>query len=193
MIVYSADQFAREVAKKGTSTYHKIIEHFGKQVLKKDGCINRQLLRNIITQNSHDRIALEKIVHPEIISLMKKSLAEAQNRCRHVAMEVPLLFELGLENLFDLTVMVYSEKKLKIQRLQTRDNVTEEKAIALIGLQMPDEKKIKRSDFVIYNSGSQKQLAKDVKRLYKKILEREKWHHGAKLKVHLPDGEKIPE
>ncbi|MFO8083217.1 MAG: dephospho-CoA kinase [Desulfobacterales bacterium] len=193
MIVYSADQFAREVAKKETSTYHKIVEHFGKQVLKKNGCINRQLLRKIITQNSHDRIVLEKIVHPEIISLMKKNLAEAQNRCQNVAMEVPLLFELGLENLFDLSVMVYSEKKLKIQRLQTRDNVTEEKASALIGLQMADEKKIKRSDFVVYNSGSQEQLAKDVKRLYKKILEREKWYHGAKRKVHLPDGEKIPE
>lgn len=171
---YSADQFSRDVVKKDSRAYHKIIEYFGKTVVKKDGSINRRLLRDIITKNYQDKVALENIVHPEIISLMKKKLAEAQKTSQNIVMEVPLLFELDLENLFDVTIMVYAESDLKMERLQTRDNVTEKKASTLMGLQMADEKKIKRSDIVIYNNGSKEQLAKEVKKLYKKILEPEK-------------------
>lgn len=174
MTTYSADQFSRDVVKKDSRAYHKIIEYFGKTVVKQDGSINRKLLRDIITKNYQDKVALENIVHPEIISLMKKKLAEARKTSQNIAMEVPLLFELGLENLFDVTIMVYAEGDLKMERLQTRDNVTEKKASTLMGLQMADEKKIKRSDFVIYNNGSKEQLAKEVKKLYKKILEPEK-------------------
>ncbi len=66
--------------------------------------------------------------------------------------------------------MVYSDKTLKIQRLQARDHVSEQKASALAELQMPDEKKMEKSDFVIFNNGSRQQLEKDVEQLYKKIL-----------------------
>ncbi len=168
---YSADQFSRDVVKKDSRAYHKIIEHFGKTVVKEDGSINRRLLRDIITKNHQEKVALENIVHPEIISLMKKKLAETQKKSQIIVMEVPLLFELGLENLFDVTIMVYAESDLKMKRLQARDNVTEEKASTLIGLQMADKKKVNCSDFVIFNNGSQEQLAKEVKKLYRKILE----------------------
>jgi dephospho-CoA kinase len=174
VVTYSADQFSRDVVKKDSRAYHKIIEHFGKTVVKEDGSINRRLLRDIITKNQQEKVALENIVHPEIISLMKKKLAETQKRSQNIVMEVPLLFELGLENLFDVTIMVYAESDLKMKRLQDRDNVTEEKASTFIGLQMADEKKVKRSDFVIFNNGSKEQLAKEVKKLYRKILEPEK-------------------
>ena len=179
MVVFSADQFAREVVEKGTDVYNKIIEHFGKQILKNDGNINRQLLRDLITQNNENRIFLEKIVHPEIIMLMKAKLDDAQKNGQIIVMEVPLLFELGLEKLFDVTVMVYSKKEAKIRRIQTRDNVTAEKAGAFIGLQMSDEKKIEASDFMIYNNNSKEHLEKDVKKLYEKILRKKKWNRGA--------------
>lgn len=174
VVTYSADQFSRDVVKKDSRAYHKIIEHFGKTVVKEDGSINRRLLRDIITKNQQEKVALENIVHPEIISLMKKKLAETQKKSQNIVLEVPLLFELGLENLFDVTIMVYAESDLKMKRLQDRDNVTEEKASTFIGLQMADEKKVKRSDFVIFNNGSKEQLAKEVKKLYRKILEPEK-------------------
>jgi dephospho-CoA kinase len=103
---------------------------------------------------------------------MKEKLLDEQKAGRDIAMEVPLLFELGLENLFDLTVMVYSTKEHKIKRLENRDFVTRQNASDLIELQMADQEKIKRSDFVIQNNDSKEQLEKNVKKLYEKILNR---------------------
>lgn len=170
VIVFNADKFARDVVQKDTAAYHKIIEYFGKQVVEKDGRLNRRLLREFITKDYHAKNKLERILHPEIILLMKEKLFDAQKSGGNIAIEVPLLFELGLENLFDLTIMVYSAKEHKIKRLEKRDSVTRTNASDLIELQMDDQEKIKRSDFVILNNDSKEQLEKDVKKLYKKIL-----------------------
>jgi dephospho-CoA kinase len=173
VIVFNADKFARDIVQKDSPAYHKIIEYFGKQLIEKDGRLNRRLLREIITTDHHAKNILERIVHPEIISLMKEKLLDAQKSGRNIAIEVPLLFELGLENLFDLSVMVYSSKEHKIKRLEKRDSVTRQNALDLIELQMADKEKIKRSDFVIQNDDSKEQLEKDVKKLYEKILNQE--------------------
>jgi dephospho-CoA kinase len=173
VIVFDADKFARDIVQKDSPAYHKIIDYFGKQLIEKDGSLNRRLLREIITTDHHAKNILEKIVHPEIISLMKEKLLGAQKSGRNIAIEVPLLFELGLENLFDLSVMVYSSKEHKIKRLEKRDSVTRQNALDLIELQMDDKEKIKRSNFVIQNDDSKEQLEKDVKKLYEKILNQE--------------------
>jgi len=173
VIVFNADKFARDIVQKDRPAYHKIIEYFGNQLIEKDGRLNRRLLREIITTDHHAKNILERIVHPEIISLMKEKLLDAQKSGRNIAIEVPLLFELGLENLFDLTVMVYSSKEHKIKRLENRDSVTRQNALNLIELQMADKEKLKRSDFVIQNEDSKEQLEKNVKKLYEKILNRE--------------------
>jgi dephospho-CoA kinase len=178
VIVFSADQFARDIVQKDTVAYHKIIESFGKQVIEKDGRLNRSLLREIITTDHHAKEKLERIVHPEIILLMKEKLCSAQKSGLNIAIEVPLLFELSLENLFDLTVMVYSTKEHKIKRLENRDSVTRKNASDLLNLQMADQEKIRRSDFVIQNNDSKEQLEKDVKKLYEKILNRERFNQN---------------
>ncbi len=170
VVVFNADNFARDIVQKNSPAYLKIIEYFGKQVVENDGSLNRPLLREIITKDHHAKNILERIMHPEIILVMKEKLLDAQKAGRDIAMEVPLLFELGLENLFDLTVMVYSTKEHKIKRLENRDFVTRQNASDLIELQMADQEKIKRSDFVIQNNDSKEQLEKNVKKLYEKIL-----------------------
>jgi len=172
VVVFNADNFARDIVQKNSPAYHKIIEYFGERVVENDGSLNRPLLREIITKDHHAKNILEKIMHPEIILVMKEKLLDEQKAGRDIAMEVPLLFELGLENLFDLTVMVYSTKEHKIKRLENRDFVTRQNASDLIELQMADQEKIKRSDFVIQNNDSKEQLEKNVKKLYEKILNR---------------------
>jgi dephospho-CoA kinase len=170
LMVFSADQIARDVVQIDTAAYHKIVEYFGEKVIEKDGLLNRSLLRKIITTNHHAKKILEKIVHPEIIILMKQILYKANKSSQNIAIEVPLLFELGLENLFDLTIMVHSSRENKIKRLENRDNVTKQNALDLIKLQMTDQEKIKRSHFLIQNDDSKEQLEKNVKKLYEKIL-----------------------
>ena len=168
-VVFS-DVIAKKVVSPSTLAYKNIILFFGKGILGENGFLNRQLLRRIIVNDNSARKALEKIVHPEIIKLIKLKMNCAEKdleRC--VFVEIPLLFELYLEDLFDLVITVSVDYELRIERLMRRDKVSRYDAESLFSLQMPEEEKIKRAKLVIKNNGSIKQLIKSVEVLYSKL------------------------
>jgi dephospho-CoA kinase len=169
-VVYS-DVIAREVVSPGTTAYKNIINFFGKEVLKENGFLNRKLLRSIIANDDSARNALEKIVHPEIINLIQLKMNRAEKHVnRFVFVEIPLLFELSLEGLFDLVITVSADYELRIERLMCRDKASRYDAESLFNLQMPEEEKIKRAELVIKNNGSIEQLIKSVEVLYSDLI-----------------------
>ncbi len=171
LVVYDADCFARDAVEIGTSGYRRIVERFGRRVLQRDGGLNRRLLREIITADPEAKEALEKIVHPEIIRMMREKLENARRTGENLVMEVPLLFELGLEKMFDAVVAVFSDEQSRIRRLTRRDDLDETGAKALVGLQMPESEKARRADWVLRNVGSLERLEKDVKKMYFRLFE----------------------
>jgi len=155
----------------GSTAHEKILKHFGASVVLSDGTLNRQMLRRIIVNNFTSRLTMERFIHPEISKLMQQKMADAkQHGDRVVAVEVPLLFELGMEEQFDLVVVVSADRKLRVKRLMERDNVSRDQAEELLNVQMPDQEKIERAGFVLPNDGSKEQLIKSVDRLYEKFL-----------------------
>ena len=169
--VISSDTLAREAVAPGTTAHEKILNYFGKKVVLSDGNLNRQILRRIIVNDNTARRSLERFIHPEISKLMQRKMAQAeQNGDRVVAVEVPLLFELGMEKQFDLVVVVTADPKLRVKRLMDRDKVSREDAEELLKVQMTDQEKVKRGGFVLSNNGSTDQLMSSVDRLYEKFL-----------------------
>lgn len=170
-IVIFSDAIAREVVAPGSYAYKNIINLFGQRVLKENGSLNRRLLRKIIINDDSARKTLEKIVHPEIIRLIKLNINKAEKDVkRFVVVEIPLLFELDLKELFDLVIMVSADHELRLNRLICRDKVSREDAKLLFSIQMPEEEKAKRAEFVIKNDDSIEQLEKSVELLYKKLI-----------------------
>jgi len=170
-IVVFSDVIAREVVSPGTTAYKNIINFFGKEVLKENGFLNRKLLRSIIANDDSARNALEKIAHPEIINLIQLKMNMAEKHLnRFVFVEIPLLFELSLEGLFDLVITVSADYELRIERLMCRDKASRFDAESLFSLQMPEEEKIKRAELVIKNNGSIEQLIKSVEGLYSDLI-----------------------
>jgi dephospho-CoA kinase len=173
--VVSADTIARETVAKKAPAYNKIVEFFGKKILLHDGSLNRQMLRRIIVDDEDKRLALEKIIHPEITKKMMRKIALAkQAGGAVVVVEVPLLFELGIQDKFDVIVVISAEQKLRIQRLMNRDNVSQDEAKKLVKAQMPDQSKVERAHFVLTNNGSKKELTTAVDILYRNILKIDK-------------------
>jgi dephospho-CoA kinase len=171
IIIISSDALAREAVAPGAAAYEKILNYFGKKVMLSDGKLNRQMLRRMIVNDDTARRSLERFIHPEISKLMQRKMAQAQqNGDRVVAVEVPLLFELGMEKQFDLIVVVRADPNLRIKRLMDRDKVSREDAEELLNVQMPDSEKVKRGGFVLLNNGSTEQLISSVNRLYEKFL-----------------------
>ncbi len=169
--VLNSDTLARKAVTTGSPAYEKIVNHFGREVLLSNGTLNRQMLRNIIIKDDNARIALEKITHPEITKLMNQKIAQAEKDGDDIVLvEVPLLFELGMENHFDLVIVVSADHKLRVKRLMDRDNISHDEAKDLINVQMSEEEKVKRTEFVIINDNTKEQLIKSVDLLHKKII-----------------------
>ncbi|MBU0994772.1 MAG: dephospho-CoA kinase [Proteobacteria bacterium] len=169
--VLSSDELAREAVLPGMPAYKKIVAYFGKKILTDDGQLNRQLMREIITKDNAAKKVLEGFVHPEIFSLMIKGMEDAQkNGSRVIVIEVPLLFELGMEELFDLVILVSIDRDIQIKRLMARDQVTSEGAEALLAIQMPEDKKIQKAGVIIRNSGTIDEMTQAVDGAYRDIV-----------------------
>jgi len=169
--IISSDTLAREAVAPGSTAHEKISNYFGAKVVLSDGTLNRQMLRRIIVNDNAARLSLERFIHPEISKLMQQKMAHAeQHGDRVVVVEVPLLFELGMEEQFDLVVVVSADRKLRVKRLMDRDNVSRDQAEELLNVQMPDQEKVERAGFLLSNDGSKEQLISSVDRLYEKFL-----------------------
>lgn len=169
--IISSDDLAREAVAPGSTAHKKILDYFGEKILLGDGKLNRQMLRRIIVNDDTARLKLEGFIHPEITKLLQEKMAQAeQNGDRVIAVEVPLLFELGMEKQFDLVVVVSADPNVRVKRLMERDNVSREDAEDLLNVQMPDQEKMKRGGFILPNNGSAKQLINSVDRFYEKFL-----------------------
>jgi dephospho-CoA kinase len=168
--VISSDEMAREAVLPGSTALKKIVGFFGEKVLLPDGTLNRKMLRRIITDDTASRLTLEGFLHREISELIHKKVVRAGNEgCRIVVIEVPLLFELDMQERFDRVVVVSAGRELRVKRLMERDNTSRDAAEGLINVQMPDEEKIKRADFVVYNEGSKERLIRSVDVLHKNL------------------------
>ena len=106
---------------------------------------------------------LENIVHPEIKDRLKKIFEENKLE-KYIFVSIPLLFEVGWRNLFDKILFIYTEDKIRLNRLMQRNNFTKDEALARIKSQLPQEEKVKVSDFIINNNHSIDVLQKYIER-----------------------------
>ncbi len=166
--VISADELAHEVYKKGSPAYDRIIEEFTDKILDEHNCIDRKKLGSLVLNNVFLLNKLESIVHPEIERLRNGIMDKIKREDKDtvVIYDVPLLFEKKLDNMFDYTVVVYTNKYEEIKRLMRRDKLSEKEALKRINLQIPIEKKAQLADFVIDNSNGIEYTEKQVKELF---------------------------
>jgi len=148
--VISADEIVHELLEE-KFYQDRIKEIFGEEVFD-NGILNRKKLAKIIFSNREDREKLNALLHPPVLQEIKRRL-ELIDFYDIVAVEIPLLFEVGVEDWFDEVWVVYAPLEMQIERIVSRDKVTKEEALLRIKSQMPMEEKIKKADFIIYNVG----------------------------------------
>ena len=171
--VISSDALAKEAVAQGSLAHEKIVNYFGKKVLLSDGNLNRQELRSIIINDDVARLALERFIHPEISRLMHLRIAQAEQDGDPVLLvEVPLLFELGMTEQFDVIIVVSADHELRVKRLMDRDNVSRDEAEDLINVQMPQAEKVERAEFVLANDCSKDQLIRSVDLLFNNFFQK---------------------
>ncbi|MEI8137807.1 MAG: dephospho-CoA kinase, partial [Bacteroidota bacterium] len=74
------------------------------------------------------------------------------NKGKLIIKETALLFEAKLESQVDKIVLVAAKDELRIKRVMQRDGLSEEDVLNKMKAQLPQEEKILKSDFIIYNN-----------------------------------------
>ncbi len=170
LVTLDCDVIARQVVEPGKPGFKKIVEVFGRSVLEKTGTLDRVLLRNIIVDDAILRKKMEDILHPQILMEMVSQIENAVYKDKKaVAVEVPLLFELGMEKQFDATIVVAAQDMDLVERICKRDNVSKENAQKMLALQMAQADKMAMADHVIINKGTRSELFESVDNLFDKI------------------------
>ncbi|MDE0571127.1 MAG: dephospho-CoA kinase [Verrucomicrobiales bacterium] len=160
--IFDADQCVSELL-----THEEICEkvstEFGDSSLTNDGQIDRHYLRERAFDSADQRAKLEGILHPGVHKeyLMALDSAERDDVPFLIA-DIPLLYESSHNYNQDLTLVVASDHKAQMKRLLMRPGISEEMARKMIEAQLPIKKKIELADHLIWNSGSIKQLEKQI-------------------------------
>lgn len=166
--VICADEVAHQVVKVGTPAYQQIIQFFGKEILLPDQSINREKLGKLVFKDEGKRKLLNSIVHPEVIKKMQQEIKNYQkNKAPLVFLDIPLLYESGLENICDQVVVAYAPETIMIERIKKRDGLSDQEIKNRITSQMSIEEKKKKADYVIDNSGNLTQTKKQIEKLLK--------------------------
>ena len=124
--------------------------------------VQRPELARYVFGNDADRIWLEELLHPLVYERWRVLLASAPD-VRWV-IEVPLLFEQGLENWFDFTVCVSTSPVNQLARLIER-GIPQSLAGQRISKQLPLALKLEKADFVLSNDGTLESLRLQVNHL----------------------------
>lgn len=113
------------------------------------------------------RKALEKLLHPLIGRAISLRLKKDKSPVRVV--EVPLLFEAGWEDKFDLTLCVAAPEKTLLARAKMR-GVEKKDFLRRSKAQWDQQAKALRADVCVLNGGSAAQLEGKIKRLYQALI-----------------------
>lgn len=170
-VVVDADQLAREAVEPGTVALDRLIEVFGEEILDEQGRLNREHLGALVFADDEARKTLNGIVHPAIAELAVKRLNELRQRrdIPLVVYEAPLLFEAGAEGRVDKILVVSIDPEAQLQRLMSRNGLSEADATSRMKAQMAQDEKLKRADYVIDNSGSVAAMKEQVESLWRKL------------------------
>jgi dephospho-CoA kinase len=170
------DRLAHEVQEPEGPAWKAVVAEFGTGVLRTDRTLDRDKLGALVFNDETKRRRLNEIVHPAVFEawLGRLEAIRVERPDAVVIADVPLLFEVGMEALVDLVVLVYLPPEGQVGRIMKRNGYTREDAALRLRSQMPIDEKVPLADFVIDNGGTVRETAAQVDAIWKTLTERER-------------------
>ena len=173
--LFDFDVLAHEVQEPGKPAWQEIVDYFGRDILDQDKKINRNKMAAIVFNHPEKLKVLNNIVHPRVYQEWQARLEKTKASDPHaIALsDVPLLFEVQMQFLFDLTILVMIPSEEQINRIITRNGISREDAKLRLVCQMPIDDKISLADIVIDNQASIANTEKKVEEVWQELIRRE--------------------
>lgn len=137
----------------------------GDGVIGADGEVDRSAVAARIFENADDRAWLEGMLWPRVGARVAEWRAEVEGEqpsSMAAVVEVPLLFEAGMEAAFDATIAVVADEELRAERAAARGHT----AVAeRAGRQLSQSEKARRADYTVRNDGPREELKAELSRV----------------------------
>lgn len=160
-VIVDADAITRELQRPGQPVLAAIVEHFGPEVLRPDGELDRPKLAGVVFGEPDALAALNAIVHPAVGEEIRRRVEAERERDAVVVLDIPLLVEGGRYRVAGVVVVDVPEE-LAVERLVAQRGMDEVDARARIARQASREERRAKADRVIDNSGDLEHLARQV-------------------------------
>ncbi|WP_018465846.1 dephospho-CoA kinase [Calidithermus timidus] len=157
--VLDADAFARE----GSEVLREAIcRRFPEACVA--GELNRRRLGQLVFADPQARRDLEAILHPYVRQRMAEAAQQARERGESlIVQDIPLLFETGREGDFDGVLVVVAPTEARLRRVRARSGLSVEEFAARDASQVPQEEKLRRATWIIWNDSDLESLRARVR------------------------------
>jgi dephospho-CoA kinase len=167
--VLSSDAVVHELYE-GAQLRDAVVARFGAEVAP-EGVVDRAAVARRAFATPEDRAWLEGVVWPLVGARVAEWLEQVRATRpapRAAVVEVPLLFEADLDQLYDATIAVVAEESVRQQRAAARGHeLVDERAAR----QLSQREKAQRATFVVHNDSTEEELEQELSAVLGKLGE----------------------
>ncbi len=165
--VVDGDALSRALTAPGGRALPEIRRSFGSGVFREDGALDRKALGALVFSDPAALSELNRLMEPLLMEAIGAAVEEAQRSgASFCVMDMPLLFEKGLDRSCSRIWCVTVPEEVQIARVMERDGLTREQALARIRSQLPTAEKAARSDVVIDTNHPIEYTDETIRRLW---------------------------
>ncbi|VVB11756.1 unnamed protein product [Arabis nemorensis] len=165
--VVDADVVARNVLKKGSGGWKRVVAAFGEEILLPSREVDRPKLGQLVFSSDSKRQLLNKLMAPYISTgMFWEIIKQWAKGAKVIVVDIPLLFEVKMDKWTRPIVVVWVSQETQLKRLMERDGLSEEDARNRVMAQMSLDLKRSKADVVIDNNGS----LDDLKQQFNNVL-----------------------
>lgn len=164
----SADEIVHDLLADDRETVDAVVRRFGEGVRdQQEGSIDRKALGREVFGDAEALQDLEELLHPRVREETERRAADSDADL--FAAEIPLLFEGGRVDQYDLTVAVTTPAERRRRWAEER-GMGEEQRRAIEDRQLSGEEKARRADVVVENDGDLDKLREQARKLVERVL-----------------------
>lgn len=167
--VIDADVIAHRLVQPDSEALSEVVDVFGEAILTPAGQLDRAKLASIVFNSPEMKKQLESILHPRVREQIESYKDKYKNE-PYILIVIPLLLESGQRDLVDRILIVNATESVRIQRVQARDERSEQQIRAIIQNQADDAERQAAADDNLDNNGSLEDLQLSVNKLHQQYL-----------------------
>lgn len=167
--IIDTDAISHALTRTGGTAIEQIRAAFGDDVVKPDGSMDRDKMRELVFRDNSAKMRLESILHPLILEQTKQQ-ATQPNVAPYTLVVVPLLFEGGrYADWLDRVIAVDCTEQTQIARTVQRSSLNESAVRAIIARQIGRTERTRLADDILHNDGSLDELKTQVVGMHRRL------------------------